>query len=138
MPVLSVQNLIQDRVAAIRDYHQHARIEIAELDVSGGIDSAVMCGLLARAVPKSQLGCVFSGIHSSEESLRRARLVTEAFGVRLVEIDLSAEYESISQKIVRGMSASGFDAVAIAARRAHLQVGLGSSDGERSPRRARP
>lgn len=117
MPVLSVQNLIQDRVATIRDYHQHARIEVAELDVSGGIDSAVMCGLLARAVPKSQLGCVFSGIHSSEESLRRARLVTEAFGVRLVEVDLSAEYESISQKIVRGMSASGFDAVAIAARR---------------------
>ena len=60
MPVLSVQKLIQNRVAAIRDYHQQAKVDLAELDVSGGIDSAVMCGLLAKAVPKRG-SCIASG-----------------------------------------------------------------------------
>ncbi|MGB1700097.1 MAG: NAD(+) synthase, partial [Nannocystaceae bacterium] len=118
MPVRSVGNLIQNRVRAIRDYHDAVGVETAELDVSGGIDSAVMCGLLAKAISPANIGCVFSGIHSSDASLRHARAVTEAFGVRLIEIDVSEEYESMSSKILTAMTATGFDGQVIDERRA--------------------
>ena len=118
MPVRSVEGLIHDRVEAIRAYHRAANVDVAELDVSGGIDSAVMCGLLAKALSPEQIGCVFSGIHSSEESLRRARMVTSKFRLRLIEVDVSEEYERMSNKIIAAMSDSGFDAAMIANQRA--------------------
>jgi NH3-dependent NAD+ synthetase len=48
MPVLDVEELIKARVRAIQWYHETTGIKRAQLDVSGGVDSAVMLGLLAR------------------------------------------------------------------------------------------
>ena len=117
MPVLKPDTLIQHRVDAIRDYHASVGLPTAQLDVSGGIDSAVMCGLLVRALGADRCLFVYSGIHSSDDSRRRARAVTEAFGAKLVEVDLSAEYESISEKLRQGMAAVGVDMEALASRR---------------------
>jgi len=95
MPVLDVQALIENRVDALRRYHKETGIEKAELDVSGGVDSAVMLGLLALALGPENVIAVYQGIDSSPESLERAREVAEVFGVKLIEIDLSGEYRLI-------------------------------------------
>ena len=50
MPVSDVSALIQNRVQTLRSYHQDTGLERAELDLSGGIDSAVMAGLLVLAL----------------------------------------------------------------------------------------
>ena len=65
MPVLNPEALINNRVKAIRAYHESAGIQRAELDVSGGIDSAVMLMLLAEALGPDNVTAVYSSINSS-------------------------------------------------------------------------
>ena len=50
MPVLNAEALIRHRVDALRAYHQQSSVTRAEVDVSGGIDSAVVFALLVRAL----------------------------------------------------------------------------------------
>lgn len=109
MPVLNTESLISNRTTAIRHYQEMAEIFRAELDVSGGIDSAVMLMLLARALGPGQVTAVYSSINSSDESRARARLVAEAADVKLVELDLTEVYEAIMQESARGLGEAGLD-----------------------------
>jgi NAD+ synthase len=116
MPVLNVQALIDNRVEAIRAYHKEAGLDRAELDVSGGIDSACMLMLLAEALGPDKVTAVYSSIHSSEASLNRARLVADAAGVKLVELDLSAIYDDIALEAMRAVGEAGYDTDEIVTR----------------------
>ena len=116
MPVLNVNALIDQRVEAIRAYHQSAGIERAELDLSGGIDSAVMAGLLTLALGADQLTTVYSSINSSSETQDRAERLATALGVRLVIHDLTPTYEAMITDMVNNLDAAGFDREAIEAR----------------------
>jgi NAD+ synthetase len=116
MPVKDIPTLIATRVDAIKGYHTQAGLAKAELDVSGGIDSAVVLLLLARALGPDNVTAVYSSIHSSEASLRRARLVAEAAGVKLVELDLSDIYDAIALEAMRGCEVAGLDTDEIVAR----------------------
>jgi NAD+ synthase len=116
MPVLNTEALINNRVEAIRAYHEKSGIERAELDVSGGIDSAVMLVLLAEALGPDNVTAVYSSIHSSEASLRRARLVAEVADVRLIELDLGKVYDDIALEAMRAVGEAGYDTDEIAAR----------------------
>jgi len=116
MPVLNTEQLIENRVAAIRAYHEGAGTDRAELDVSGGIDSAVMLMLLARALGPENVTAVYSSIQSTEASLHRARMVAQAAGVRLVELDLGDIYDAIALEAMRGCEAAGLDTDEIVSR----------------------
>jgi len=109
MPALNPEALIENRVAAVREYHEATGLQKAELDVSGGIDSAVVLMLLARALGPENVTAVYSSINSSPESRSRARLVAEAAGVRLVELELTDVYEAIMTEAARAMEAAGHD-----------------------------
>ena len=63
MPVLNNDALITNRVETIRRYHSDAGIARAELDVSGGIDSAVMLMLLVKALGPDNVTAAYQGIH---------------------------------------------------------------------------
>jgi NAD+ synthetase len=116
MPVLNPTALINNRCEAIQRYHVEAGIARAELDVSGGIDSAVMLMLLAEALGPENVTAVYSSINSSDASRRRARLVAEAAGVKLVELDLTDIYDAIALEAMRACEAAGHDTDAIVAR----------------------
>jgi NAD+ synthetase len=109
MPVLNPQALIENRVTAIRDYHKAAGVTRAELDVSGGVDSAVMLGLLAKALGPENVTAVYQGINSSPESLERARKVAEAFQVNLIEIDLTDIFEGLVHTMLRSLARAGYN-----------------------------
>lgn len=109
MPVLNTTKLINNRVQAIQKLHVDAGLERAELDVSGGIDSATMLMLLAEALGPENVTAVYSSINSSEASLHRARLAAEAAGVRLVELDLSDIVQSINDEIADKLYAAGYE-----------------------------
>jgi len=109
MPVLNIQALINDRVEAIQKYHADAGVPRAELDVSGGIDSAVMLMLLARALGPDNITAAYSSINSSTESRDRARLVAKAADVKLLELELSEIFEAIGLEAMRAFGAAGFD-----------------------------
>lgn len=109
MPVLDVEKLIEERTLSISTYHARAGCDRAQLDVSGGVDSAVMLGLLSGSVGPDNITAVYSNINSSPESLERARETADAFDVKLCEINLTDYFESIVQKIMRSMDVAGYN-----------------------------
>ncbi|TPV93579.1 MAG: hypothetical protein B7733_19770 [Myxococcales bacterium FL481] len=126
MPVVDAAALVRERVDAIRNYHHETGIDRAELDVSGGVDSAAMLGLLARAIGPARITAAYLGIHSSDGALTRAREAANAFDVPLVEIDLTAAFDATLRAMRASLSAAGFDDAAIDARCAADGTVLGS------------
>lgn len=100
MPVLDPKRLVQERAGAIEAFHAAAGLAQAELDVSGGVDSAVVLGLLVKALGAKKVTAVYMGIDSSAASLARAREVTGAFGVPLVELNLTAHFNALWASMV--------------------------------------
>jgi NAD+ synthetase len=126
MPVLNVQGMIANRVEGIRRFHEETKQKRAELDVSGGIDSAVVLGLLAQAVGPENITAVYSGINSSKTSLENARAVANAFNVKLIELDLTSAYEGMVQTIREAMLKAGHDIAEVDARMKSDPTILGS------------
>ncbi len=104
MPVVLVDHLIHNRVRAIRKMHETAGLKRAELDLSGGIDSAVMLGLLTQAVGAGNITAVFQGINSNPDALARARECAETYSVALIEVDLTEIYETLIATMTRAVS----------------------------------
>lgn len=113
MPVLKVKELINNRVEAIRAYHASTGIKRAQLDISGGIDSACMLGLLVRAIGADQITAVYTGIHSSESSRKLAQSVADAFGVALIQLEATHVFDALIQSMGSALRDAGFDGDAI-------------------------
>lgn len=126
MPVLDPQALLEERVTAIRRFHQHVRNDRAELDLSGGVDSAVMLGLLARALGPEKIVTVFTGIHSATGARDRAREAAAAFGVPLVEIDITKQFDELIGIMREALTRAGYAASEVDARIQRDATVLGS------------
>lgn len=116
MPVLDTPALIDDRVRAVKDYHHRTGLDRAELDLSGGIDSAVMAGILALALGPDRITLVYSSINSGTETQERARTLAAALGIPLVFHDLTATYQAMTSAMVDNLEQAGFDRQAIETR----------------------
>jgi len=112
MPVLQPDALVDERVDTIRRFHAAVGTDRAELDLSGGVDSAVMLGLLARALGPGNITTVHSRIHSNIEHLERAQETADAFEVPLVVVDLTEVYEQLVDTMIRGLAATGAESEA--------------------------
>lgn len=126
MPVINVEGLIENRVNAIQNYHECFEISRAELDVSGGIDSAVMLMLLSRALGPDKIAAVYSNIHSSIESLRRARDVATKANVNLIELDLTEAYEVMVKNMLESLHEAKYPDIDIQQRMEKDPTILGS------------
>lgn len=126
MPVFNPDGLIHDRVTAIRRLHAEVGNLHAEIDVSGGIDSGVLVGLLARAVGPDHVIAVHSAIQTDPKATARAREVCAAYDVRLVELDLSTLYTEIVHQIRRQAAVAGWNETAIVDRCVQDRTILGS------------
>lgn len=116
MPVLDAQALISNRVKAIRSYHESVGTLRAELDVSGGVDSAVMLMLLVEALGPENVTAVYSAINSSSESWQRARLVAVQAGVKLAEVSATGTYNVLVDACRQALVNAGYDMREIDAR----------------------
>ncbi len=126
MPVLNGPLLIEHRVQAIRALHDQIGNQRAQLDLSGGIDSAVLLGLLAKAVGPEQVTAVYSSIHSGDEFRQRANLCARAFGVSLVELDLTEIFDRLTADMLAALGAAGADRAAAEQRIEADRTVLGS------------
>ncbi len=98
MPVVDPKRLVEARVAAIRAFHERTGLAGAEIDVSGGVDSATLLCLLARALGPDHVVAVYSSIQSTRASRDRAREVAAAAGVKLLEFDLSGVFDAVVEQ----------------------------------------
>ncbi len=87
---------LADRISAwLRDRIEEAGADRFVFGLSGGLDSAVVCGLCARAVgPKRVLPIIMPSSSLAQDALE-AQKVADAFGVKAVTIDLTGVAESV-------------------------------------------
>jgi NH3-dependent NAD+ synthetase len=110
MPVLDVNRLIDNRVAAIRAYHEKHGFKKAELDLSGGIDSAVMACLLWIALGPENVTLVHSRFSTSGAQTDRAQRLAAALGIPLNDDDYTDVYDALVGKALGSIGrAHGFD-----------------------------
>ena len=107
MPLTDTNALIDERVEALRRFHRQLGIDRAQLDLSGGVDSAVMLGLLARALGPRNITAVHSMIDTDPAATGRAREVAASCHVPLVEIELSAVFAQLTEGLQRALIAAG-------------------------------
>jgi len=108
--------LLDNRVAAIRAAHLEAGIKRAELDLSGGIDSAVMACLLVLALGPKNVTLVHSRFKTSHDQSVRARWLAESLGCPLVDVGLGAMWEVMLVEMRDALDKAGYDLLKIEAR----------------------
>lgn len=137
------QTLISRLVAWLQEQAAVAGARGAVVGVSGGVDSAVVLGLCARAFPASTLGLILP-CASLAEDIEHARAVAATFGVPTLQVDLQPAYTALLQAMGEEIEAMPDDAtgrliranlkprlrMAVcyyhAARRGYLVVGTGN------------
>lgn len=126
MPVLDPNALIDHRVNALRSYHSDTGLTRAELDLSGGIDSAVMAGLLQLALGADNITMVYSSINSGDTTRNRAQALASSLAIPLVFHDLTPTYEAMISAMVTNLERAGFSRESINERIASDNTVLGS------------
>jgi len=116
MPVLDCQRLIQDRVGALRQAHNDAGISRAELDLSGGIDSAVMACLLVQALGPENVTLVHSRFKTNPQQSSRAEALALALECPLVNANLNETFEVLMTEMLESLGRAGYNLTDLDAR----------------------
>jgi len=101
--------IVESLVSWIREYVERAGSAGVVFGLSGGIDSAVVCGLAARALgPERCLGVVMPiGNFPEDEDL--GRQAGEKFGVRVIAPDLLPAFEALESAFRAERDAAGIE-----------------------------
>jgi NAD+ synthase len=91
---LQVQKTIDQLTDWLQDQTRQAKAKGGVVGLSGGLDSAVVAGLLKRAFPNDSLAVVLP-CHSMEIDVRLAYLTGESLIIKTLEVDLSPIYDQL-------------------------------------------
>lgn len=87
---------LADRISAwLKERIDESGADRFVLGLSGGIDSAVVCGLCARAVGPDRVLAVIMPSSSISADAEEARKVADTFGIKLTTIDLTAVADTV-------------------------------------------
>lgn len=82
----------------IRDYYQKNNLGGVVLGISGGKDSGVVAGLFAKALgPENVIG-VTMPCHSHSTDATDAKLVSDKYGFKLINLDLTTVYDQFEEE----------------------------------------
>ena len=106
---LSQARMLKDRlVAAVRDYFRSAGKKNAVVGLSGGVDSAAVCGLLAEALGPKNVFAYHLPVDNDKRDGKDAELVAEKFKVNFETVKLRPLVDSACRlfgakdKVARG------------------------------------
>jgi NAD+ synthase (glutamine-hydrolysing) len=104
-----IEKIEQALLLGIRDYFQKSNFSKAVLGLSGGIDSAVVCALAAKALgPQNVLAVLLPSAYSSDHSITDAMALVENLGIEHTQINIEStvkETESALANLFQGMPA---------------------------------
>lgn len=83
----------------IRKYVEQTGAKGVIVGNSGGKDSATVIGLATKALGKEKVMTISMPCNSKNSDIEDAKLVSETFGVNMIEIDLSEIYEKFEKTI---------------------------------------
>lgn len=99
MAIRDFEKLIEMIVGCMQEQARQARTERAEVDISGGVDSAVVAALAVRAFGADKVIGVFSSLNSAQVFKERARAVARKFGFKMLELELTSAYQLIIEAV---------------------------------------
>lgn len=114
------EKYIDAKVSLLADYFASCGLQSAVIAVSGGIDSAVVLGLLARvrSLKESPLKNIIAvtlpvngtdGVTGQDAATSRAIEVAEKFGIRIDTIDLEVPHRKLIDAVFDGVGVQGDD-----------------------------
>ena len=83
----------------LKDYYKNNNLLGAVIGISGGKDSAVVAGLVSKAIGPENVVGVTMPCHSNDEDREDAKLVADTFGFELINIDLTKTFDSFKKEI---------------------------------------
>lgn len=108
---------IQVKAAALNEYATVCGLTAAVVAVSGGVDSAVVAGLVAHAAaqpgsPLRRVVCVTAPVHTSSAThqsatVERARQVCDRFGLVCHVLDLTDAHAMLSDTVTEALGLPG-------------------------------
>ena len=83
----------------IRKYYEENNLGGAILGISGGKDSGVVAGLFVEALGKENVIGVTMPCHSKEEDRQDAKLVSDYYGFKLINFDITKTYDTFKEEL---------------------------------------
>ena len=93
-------------VTWLREQVEGARMRGAVFGLSGGVDSAVVCGLAVEAIGADRCLGIIMPAESQSLDAQLARAVAQTFGVRAIEVDLSDSVAALRALLHRNVDAA--------------------------------
>ncbi|MDO8644258.1 MAG: NAD+ synthase, partial [bacterium] len=95
-----IENVVQALLTGIRDYAQKCGFKKITLGLSGGVDSAVVAALAARALgPQNVLCVIMPSPYTSRESIEDAEALVKNLGALSQTISISKIFESYQKEL---------------------------------------
>ena len=88
-------------VAFIRNYYKKNNLGGAVLGISGGKDSAVVASLLVEALGSENILGLTLPCHSKQKDKDGAKLISDHYGFKLLNIDLTEVYDTFKKQIYK-------------------------------------
>ena len=98
MCVSNYEGLTQELVKWIQQQMESANTAKLEVDISGGVDSAVTAALAVRAAGAKNVIGVYSACHSRPEAYQLANQVASTLGIKLVSINFEEAFDHIIEQ----------------------------------------
>jgi len=99
--VFNAQKEINRIIKFIRKYYFDNNLGGAILGISGGKDSGVVAGLMCQALGAENVLGLTLPCHSQETDKNLAKLVSNKFGFKLIDLDLTNVYEIFKEEVLK-------------------------------------
>lgn len=97
--MFNAKEQIDKIIKFIKKYYQDNNLGGVVIGISGGKDSAVVAGLFTKALgPENVIGVTLP-CHSSDEDKEDAKLISNYYGFRLINLDLTETFDSFKKQI---------------------------------------
>ena len=91
----------QKIIEFIRDYYKKNNLGGVVLGISGGKDSAVVAALLVEALGSENVLGLTLPCHSKQKDKDGAKLISDYYGFKLLNIDLTGVYDTFKEQIYK-------------------------------------
>lgn len=96
---MDVKKITNEIVDFVRDYYKKNNLGGAVLGISGGKDSAVVAAILVKALGSENVVGLTMPCHSNENDRIDAKKISEYYGFKLLNIDLTNTYDVFKEEI---------------------------------------
>ena len=97
--MFNAKEQIDKIIKFIKKYYQDNNLGGVVIGISGGKDSAVVAGLFTKALgPENVIGVTLP-CHSNDEDKEDAKLISDYYGFRLINLDLTETFDSFKKQI---------------------------------------